>query len=128
MRGQILKIAEVAINIGSVPIALQQPNGGEVWYYGNSETISWYTGMLSGSTVDIYILHNDPSDLADYASSYNMIMENKNWYKFGEKINNTGNYTIDPESLNGIGNAYVILIVSDTGEWDISNSTFRLAN
>lgn len=70
-------------------------------------------------------LHDDPSNLTEYASSPNDLLQNKNWYKFADAVDNTGSYSIDPANLNGIGNAYVLLIVATDG-WDVSDSTFTL--
>jgi hypothetical protein len=114
-------------NIGSNPSALQTPNGGEIWTSGTSETILWDNLVeITGSTVDLYVLHDDPTNLNDFTSSSSELLANKIWYQFGTAISNSGSYQVDPSILNGIGNAYIILIVSSSDEWDISDDTFSL--
>ena len=113
--------------VGSNPAALVTPNGGENWVYGTEETIAWDNNALTGATVDMYILYDDPSNLTDYSSDLNQLLIDKNWSKFAETVSNTGAYPIDPAVLNGIGSAYVILIVSSDGKWDISDGTFSLS-
>lgn len=70
-------------------------------------------------------MHDNPSDLTDYASSPSDLLSNKNWYQFASSVDNTGSYSVDPADLNGGGNAYVILIVAVDG-WDVSDGTFTL--
>jgi len=112
-------------DIGSNP-AMLSPNGGEVWTYGNNQTITWNSDLLGGQSIDIYVLHDDPTDLHNFSSTLPTLLGNKSWYQFAEDISNTGSYNVDPADLNGIGNAYVILIVSDSGHWDVSDSTITL--
>jgi len=114
--------------IGSDVEALISPNGGEVWIYGTTETVVWNTNMILGNSVNLYVLHDDPSDLEQYASDLNSLLSNKNWYKFADNIPNNGSYAIDPEVMNGSGNAYVVLIEGENGEWDISNNLFTLSS
>lgn len=113
-------------SIGSVPTALIRPNGGEKWRYGTSQTVQWNTSLINGSTVDMYVLYDDPSDLKNYSSSSTSLLNNKNWYKFAGNVNNTGSYSIDPKNLNGSGDAYVVLIIGSQKGWDVSNTTFEL--
>ena len=114
-------------DIGSDTTALSSPNGGEKWIVGQTETIKWNTSSINGSTVDIYVLHDDPSNLHDFSSSLNNLLTNKEWYQFGINISNTGSYTVDPKDLNGGGNAYVILISGVQSGWDVSDSTITLS-
>ena len=114
-------------DIGSDTTALSSPNGGEKWTVGQPETIIWSTSKISGRTVNLYVLHDDPSNLHDFSSSLNNLLSNKNWYQFGTNISNTGSYTVDPQNLNGNGNAYVILISDSQNGWDISDSTITLS-
>jgi hypothetical protein len=115
-------------NIGSNTSALIYPNGGERWIYGSSEIVKWNTNAITGDTVSLYVLHDNPSDLNQYASDSNNLLQNKNWYNFADNIPNTGSYTVDPKYLNGSGNAYIILIIGSHSGWDISNKTFELIN
>jgi hypothetical protein len=113
-------------NIGSNTSALIYPNGGERWIDGSSEIIKWNTNAIAGDTVSLYVLHDNPSDLNQYASDSNNLLQNKHWYNFADNIRNTGSYTVDPKYLNGSGNAYIILIIGSHSGWDISNKTFEL--
>jgi len=113
-------------DIGSDHDALIYPNGGEIWEYGDNKTIRWMTTSIKGDTVDIYVLHDNPSNLHNYSSDLNNLLNNKNWYKFAEDISNNGTYTVDPKNLNGSGNAYVVLIIGSQDGWDVSDETFTL--
>jgi hypothetical protein len=112
--------------IGSHSSSLSYPNGSEEWIYGNNETVLWDTSQITGSTVDLYVLHDDPSDLEQNYQSYNYLLSIKNWYQFASNVSNTGSYTVDPDDLNGEGNRYIVLISSSNGNWDVSNRTFSL--
>ena len=109
------------------PTALTSPNGGELWVYGKTQTVQWDTSVIKGSSVTLYVLHDDPLGLVFY-STLDELLKNKNWYQFANNIPNTGSYSVDPASLNGNGNAYVVLIVSDSGDWDISDNMFTLTS
>ncbi|WP_299876206.1 DUF5011 domain-containing protein [uncultured Cocleimonas sp.] len=113
--------------LGSHPTALTTPNGGEVWTWYSTEQVQWDNTKITGNTVDLYILHDDPSDLNNFSTSTDLL-SNKNWYKFGEGISNNGNYSINPVDLNGSGDAYIVLIVSSSNPemWDVSDQTFTL--
>ena len=114
--------------IGSAPNALTSPNGGENWVYDSTQTITWNNQQITGGTVDLYVLHDNTQDLYNYASSASSLLGNKNWYKFGTNISNTGSHTINPRNLNGNGNQYVVLILadSDSSQWDVSDGVFSL--
>ncbi len=117
-------------HIGNPTNALLYPNGGEVFTSGKLEVIKWDStpyGVVGG-TVDLYVLHDDPSGLEDRTNDVLAGEMDRNWYKFASNIPNSGEYEIDPEVLNGNGNAYIILIVYDDNTWDISDSTFVLTS
>jgi len=114
-------------NIGTISDALISPNGGEVWVYDTSKTITWAEPELYGN-IDLYLLQDDPSNLAEVSSTLTELLNSKNWYQFESNISNTGSYTLNPRDLNGNGDAYVILIVDDNENWDISDNTFSLVD
>ncbi len=103
------------------------PNGGESWYYGQTKQVRWRSSEISGSSVDLYVLHDDPTGLFS-SSNVGAQVNSKNWYKFAEGVSNTGSYSMDPSDMNGGGNAYVLLIVSseDNSQWDIGDGMFEL--
>lgn len=114
---------------GNDNAALTSPNGGELWSNGEQQTIRWMTQYITGATVDLYVLHDDPADLVGNTSqTVGATINTKTWYKFASKVSNTGSYSLDPAALNGTGNAYMILVVSssDKSKFDISNNTFTL--
>jgi len=117
-------------NIGSCTNALTYPNNNEIWISGTSETIKWNTspchGINGNGTIDLYVLHDDPSPRDKLQNDSLSLEMQMNWYKIASDLPNNGEYKIDPKILNGNGNAYVILIVYDDNTWDISDSTFIL--
>jgi surface protein len=121
-------ISSIFTTIGSDSSALQTPNGGETWVYDSNETISWNSGTIDGATVDLYILHDDPSNLNEFSSTSADLLNSKTWYQFESNLLNRGSYTINPRDLNGEGDAYIILIIDSIGAWDISDNTFTLIN
>jgi len=121
----------VAEGRGNDRNALISPNGGEVWNNGNIQTVYWMTQYITGTSVDLYVLHDDPSGLSDKENqNIGSIINSKSWYRFSESVPNTGSYTIDPSAMSGTGNAYMVLVVSteDNSKFDISDGTFSLNN
>ena len=111
--------------------ALLIPNGGETWTYGETRTIQWMTQYITGPTVNLYVLHDDPNGLLDKNDpNIGYIINRKQWYRFAASVSNTGSYSLDPQELSGIGNAYMILVVSvsDKSKFDLSDATFTLSN
>ena len=111
--------------------ALISPNGGEEWNDGDSQTVSWATGDITGSTVDLYVLHDDPSGLFDAEDAdLGAVINSKLWYKFASAVSNSGSYDLDPSIMKGDGSLYVVLVVSteDNSRFDISDATFSLNN
>ena len=112
--------------MGSTTDALIYPNGTERWIYNANENIKWSIDKLTGDTVNLYVLHDDPSDLYKFSSTAIELLNSKTWYKFKSTLPNKGNYIVDPIELNGHGDAYVILIVDSDGNWDVSDSSVTL--
>lgn len=115
--------------VGNDRDALITPNGGESWNNGENQTIYWMTQYITGSTVDLYVLHDDPSGLYDKTNqNIGTLINSKNWFKFSSSISNTGSYNLDPTEMSGTGNAYMVLVVSteNNSKFDISDSTFSL--
>lgn len=119
----------VAEDGGNDRSALIAPNGGQIWKSGQQETITWMTEFITGASVDLYVLHDDPKGLVGNVSqTVGATVNSKIWYKFAGELNNTGSYKVDPAILKGEGNAYMILVVSttDNTKFDISDNTFTL--
>jgi hypothetical protein len=112
--------------MGSRTNALIYPNGIERWIYNRTENIEWSIDKLTGDTVNLYVLHDDPTDLYKFSSTSMELLNSKNWYEFKSILPNNGNYIVDPIELNGHGDAYVILIVDSDGNWDVSDSSITL--
>jgi len=119
----------VSENDGNDRDALISPNGGEVWSSGETQTIQWMTQYIIGNTVDLYVLHDDPSGLFDKTSlTLGNVVNTKTWYKFATNVQNSGSYVFNPADMSGTGDAYMVLVVSttDNTKWDISDGTFSL--
>jgi len=115
-----------AIQLGTYHTeAVISPGNGSVWVYDTFENVLWDSSSISGSTVNLYVLYDDPSDINDTAPD-TLLVENKNWGKFASDISNSGTYSVNPRVLNGIGDAYKILVVSDNMDWGMSQGTFEL--
>lgn len=109
--------------------ALLTPNGGEFWNNDESRTITWNSQTISGGTVDLYVLHDDPEGFTTINDpQIGSIINSKNWYKFASAIANTGTYTVNPRIMSGTGNAYRVLVVStsDKSKFDFSDANFSL--
>jgi hypothetical protein len=110
---------------------LTNPSSPDSWYDGTEETITWNTTQITGSTVSLYIIWDDYSEIMSSMSSSADVMKSaissRLWGRFANGISNTGSLTIDPASLYSNGD-YIMLIVSDNGDWDISNNSFSVSN
>ena len=119
----------VAEGRGNDRDALISPNGGEIWNNGDAQAIYWMTQYITGTSVDLYVLHDDPSGLFDKENqNIGSIINSKSWHGFAKSVPNTGSYTLDPSIMSGTGNAYMVLVVSteDNSKFDISDETFSL--
>jgi hypothetical protein len=105
--------------------AISQPGPNDIWQYGTSKSVIWNNGLLQGSMVSIYVLHDAPAGLVD-TNPDPMSVQPKIWFRFATNVPNSGSYTTDPAMLNGNGNAYKILVVSDKNYWDMSQGLFIL--
>ncbi len=119
----------VAEGVANDRDALISPNGGERWFDGESRTISWDTRSITGSTVDLYVIWDNPEDLLGVSdSSIGKKINSKEWYKFAGSVANTGSYRFDPSEMHSRGNLYVVLVVSGDNkrEFDISDAVFSI--
>ena len=121
----------VVVEAGSSPAmnALLTPNGGEFWKNGQTQTVSWDTSAITGSEVNLYVLHDSAFDLLDPATTdLPAAINSKNWFQFASAVPNTGSHSIDPAIMSGTGNQYLVLIVSasDKSIYDVSDAVFSL--
>jgi hypothetical protein len=98
----------------------------ETWVSSVSRTISWSGGSFS-SSVDIYLLDDDPSGL-DATDDVSLVtaVNNKSWTKIFANISNPGttNFSIDPALITRKGSGLRLLIVDDANYWDITDAAF----
>lgn len=111
--------------------AVISPNGGEIWKKGQKQTISWMNQYITGDTVDLYVLHDSSSGLTGndkYRRDIGKTINQKRWFKFASKVPNTGKFELDPKLMSGVGNDYLVLVVSTTDKrkFDISDNRFTL--
>jgi hypothetical protein len=119
----------VAEGVGNDRDALISPNGGEAWMNLQAQTVRWRTEYITGPSVDLYVLHDDPVGLYDKTDpNIGATINAKLWMRFAGNVPNTGTYTVDPAALQGIGNAYRVLVVStsDNSKFDLSDANFSL--
>lgn len=113
------------IDTGTWVDAISQPASDDIWVSGIPESVVWNNSTLQGALVSIYVLHDSSSSLTDLNPDPS-IVEGKNWLRFASGVTNNGTYTIDPSALQGNGNSYKILVVSDEDYWDMSEGLFSL--
>ncbi len=123
--------AGITISGAYKPSTLLSPNGGENWRSGENRSIVWDSGEIEGETVTCYVLHDNPAAILDAIgrsdeAALRKSIASAHWYKFIQGALNSGNIGLDPSVMSGSGNAYMVLIVSSNGDWDISDSTFAL--
>ena len=114
-----------------LPRALIAPNGGESWKNGEERELRWDAGAFSGERLEAYVLHDDPAALLEALQSgeesrIRDAVRSARWYRFAANLSDGGSVRIDPAIMGGNGNAYMVLLVSDRGEWDVSDGTFSL--
>jgi len=105
---------------------LTSPVDGTVYTAGQLATITWDSTNMLGSSVRMYVLYDDPSDLGGGANVDLSLVQSRNWGEFASVVTNNGSFDFDPSIMSGSGNAYKLLIVSDEGYWSLSNGTFTL--
>ncbi len=127
-------IAEQAIittiasqTVGVLPNALISPNGGEQLNSNITQTISWHNNQITGSNISIYILYNT-YNLEQYASSASSLLDRNQHQQIANNIINTGSYQhlFNSNGNNFNGDDYVILVLDNNNQWDISDSGFSL--
>jgi len=98
--------------------AITAPTQGGKLKNGEMATATWDKTKLAGTTVYLYVLHDDPSKLVDgNATSF----KNAQWHLFAS-VANTGSTTFDPALMQATGNAYRLLVVDETGRWAVNQA------
>lgn len=108
--------------------AVHRPLAFEVYQVGKANSIEWNSNTLKGDTVAIYVLHDSPHNIGSGNGAHYPTVVKRRWYMVSDRVENNGNYTLDPAQFNGQGNAYKILIISNTGYWAVSEERFTVVN
>jgi len=112
-----------SLQVSNYKDAMTSPSAGDQFYQGQPLRVTWNTDEVAGSKVDIYVLHDNPEGI-DLENGFDLsVLKNRNWYKFATNLVNNGDIGFDAALLNGIGNAYKILLVSDSGDWTTHRGT-----
>ncbi|MBU2511287.1 Ig-like domain-containing protein [bacterium] len=111
------------------PAGVTVPNiGGIIWYHNSTETITWNTGTYDASgDLDIYLLYDDPTGLdATDSAILATNVNSKHWGKLYDNLSNSGTISLDPERYRDHGDYYRVLIIDNSGNWDISDNEFAI--
>jgi len=108
--------------------AVSKPEASEVYNVGERNTIEWDNAALKGDAVAIYVLHDNPINIGSGRNAQMTTVLKRRWYLVASRAPNIGNYGLDPAQFNGQGNAYKILIISDSGYWAVSDERFTVVN
>jgi len=114
------------LELSNLVEAIASPGSDSILYNGLNTEIVWDVSTLSGNNIDIYVLHDDPSDIGGGTNVDLTLLQARNWYKFSDNVINDGSVTLDPAVMNGSGNTYKLLLITDTGKWAISDGIFSL--
>jgi len=106
------------------PTGLYTPNGGEVWYTDYNQTISWDNDIFAmDGNVSLYLLNDNINSVDFNESNFSNIMQ-LNWFNFMSVPAIEGNISIDPSTLNFVGDTAVLIVAENSGNWDISDAPF----
>ena len=108
--------------------AVSKPVASDVYNVGLRNTIEWDSAALKGDAVAIYVLHDNPINIGNGRNAQITTVLKRRWYLVTSRTSNSGVYGLDPAQFNGQGNAYKILIISDTGYWAVSDERFTVVN
>jgi hypothetical protein len=124
---QIPDIVDIAsLQLGNYRGAVVWPQEDSVLVIGRTFDVVWDSASIAGAAVDMYVLHDDASNI-DTVSGVNLaVLQSRNWVKFATLQINSGDIRFATNILNGLGNAYKMLLVSDSGNWMVSQGTFEI--
>jgi len=106
--------------------ALLSPKEGDRLVQDQPFRVTWSTSQIGGNYVAMYVLHDNPEGI-DVDSGFDVeVIKSRNWYKFAVDMPNNGDIGFDAGLLNGIGNTYKVLLISDSGEWTVHGGTFEI--
>ncbi|MCP4755158.1 MAG: hypothetical protein GY866_30140 [Proteobacteria bacterium] len=107
--------------------AITSPSDGEIWTEGTTETLVWDTVLIDSGWISIFVLSDDSMGL-DY-SNPNLVdaVNSKMWEHRRSEDTAVGSLDLDPSDLGGNGSASRILIIDDSGNWDIVDSDFTIS-
>jgi hypothetical protein len=115
-----------SLELSDLVEAIVSPSSGSVLYMGLNTSIVWDESTLLGNNIDIYVLHDDPTDIGGGTNVDLALVQARNWYKFADDVNINSSATLDPAVMNGSGNTYKLLVITDTGKWAVSEGLFSL--
>jgi len=125
--GEPKLINDIALlELNNLVEAMVSPSSDSVLYNGQNTNFVWDGNALSGDNVDIYVLHDDPTNIGGGTNVDLALVQARNWYKFSYDVTNDGSVIVDPAVMNGTGNAYKLLLITDTGKWAVSEGLFSL--
>ena len=109
-----------------LPNGLWTPNGGEVWQYDVNETITWDNALIMDGNLSIYALHSDLNILDLNESNLSIVMNNQ-WYNITNSVPAIdGKIRVNPRDLNIIGDTVLLIVSTQTGQWDMSDAPFSI--
>ena len=111
---------------GNEKSAFTSLNAGKDFVVGDNGFITWSNSLLSGDAVSIYVLHDDPIGIGDSGSVDLNVLVDRDWHRFLNSVPNDGYQIFNPDILEGTGDNYKLLIVSDQGDWAVSDGLFTI--
>lgn len=107
--------------------AVTAPAAGASLYFATNATLQWNATAIAGSTVDLYAI-NDSLGQIDDTSPDAALAATLSAVKFASGVANSGSYTFSTAALNIKGSTVKILVVSNSGNWGMTQGTFTVSS
>ncbi|MEA4855325.1 DUF1566 domain-containing protein [Solidesulfovibrio sp.] len=107
--------------------AVTAPAAGASLYFATNATLQWNATAIAGSTVDLYAI-NDSLGQIDDTSPDAALAATLSAVKFASGVANSGSHTFSPNALNVYASTVKILVVSNSGNWGMTQGTFSVAS
>jgi hypothetical protein len=101
-------------------------SGAALYLYANA-TLQWNASAIAGTTVDLYAI-NDSLGQLDDTSPNAALAATLSAVKFASGVANSGSYVFSPKALNVNASTVKILVVSNSGNWGMTQGTFSVAS